>query len=318
MPTLTGLDSVTDGTPTQSTGTDLTSIKTLSLRTGDSSFSVAQTLGTVTATTLDWTPTTNFKSATVGNPVSGMPLTPSIIAAGATPYQLLQSASDNADLYAANVTFLLQPTGAVGSQTFADSSSKNITLLTNQGGVEISDVQSKFNGKSIYYNGSNALVFELTNDNYFPAGTDYTIEFWAYMTGGEMHFTIGSYTGNASGALVPLYNAGSVVQQFTPSSSSSRDFQLAGTTTLNQWVHTALVMEAGTVSVYKDGVFQSSATWAGGSPAPEATMSRIFIGSGNFGSATPAFYGSGYIDQIRITGGVARYTEAFTPPIEPF
>lgn len=85
----------------------------------------------------------------------------------------------------------------------------------------------------------------------------------------------------------------------------------AGSITASVWHHIAAVMSAGTLRVYVDGV--------GGSPTAVSNplisnASPVTIGA----SANGQYPFAGFIDEVRITKGVARYTSDFTPPDAPF
>jgi hypothetical protein len=82
----------------------------------------------------------------------------------------------------------------------------------------------------------------------------------------------------------------------------------AGAVTSNTWTHLAFVGNSGTVTTYVNGV--SSAT---GSQSTYATTTVKPLTIGRNYQNTPD-YSNGYIDDFRITYGLARYTANFTPP----
>jgi hypothetical protein len=75
--------------------------------------------------------------------------------------------------------------------------------------------------------------------------------------------------------------------------------------TQNEWVHVAYVRSGTTIKVYKNGVQVGSATW---NSNLNATGNLYQIGWGG------NYSWNGYIDEMRWSPGVARWTTTFTPP----
>ena len=91
-PTLTGPASTTEGSATVAAGTDLDTVTTFNLISG--TFSIAQTIDSATATTLNYVAESGANDCVPATPVSGVPLEATISAAGVTPYQIQQEADD--------------------------------------------------------------------------------------------------------------------------------------------------------------------------------------------------------------------------------
>jgi hypothetical protein len=81
----------------------------------------------------------------------------------------------------------------------------------------------------------------------------------------------------------------------------------------NTWYHVAAVRQSNVLTVYVNGVAGPTTVNDGGN-----NLSESYVGVGIFNFPFYVAYGSGYIDDFRITKGVARYTSNFTPPTEPF
>ena len=77
---------------------------------------------------------------------------------------------------------------------------------------------------------------------------------------------------------------------------------------LNQWSHAAAVYDGAHVTVYVNGI--------GGTPvAINGLTANVNVNQiGGHGT----FQYTGYIDELRVTKGVARYTGNFTPPTTSF
>lgn len=113
-----------------------------------------------------------------------------------------------------------------------------------------------------------------------------------------------------------MRNNNRVVGFFRGASLGSPIF-IEGTTevSLDEWHHIALVYSYANQEfrIYLDGVLEAS-----------GSNSRGWVNSDSFRIGqyyNPSYttYGLyGYADEIRVTKGVARYTENFNPPTEPF
>jgi hypothetical protein len=204
------------------------------------------------------------------------------------------------DQYFNETSLLLHCNGANGSTTITDSS-RFANTVTAVGNAQISTTQSKFGGASIAFDGTGDYV-QLLNSDLLAFGTgDYTIEMWIYGTDNATGRRIIELSGNGEGNLAVV---GTTIQYYngTFNDSSSSNVIVA-----NSWQHIALSRQAGTARVYVDGTVRVSRA------APLSTSQRsLYIGGLN---AVPFV---GYMDEIRITKGVARYTANFTPPTAPF
>jgi hypothetical protein len=210
------------------------------------------------------------------------------------------------DSYWDNVSLLLHMDGSNGSTTFTDSSSNALTVTAN-GNAQISTAQSKFGGASGYFNGtSDSLTF---TDPALGTG-GFTIEMWiktnssvqyAQLIGNEASGGFSGYTllinnDNASGGNVALYISGSLV-----ASSSTGDWSD------DTWHHVALTRSGTSVTIWTDGTSNGTGT----SSASMNGSSLCYVARNNEVSPRNVI---GYIDDLRITKGVARYTANFTPP----
>jgi hypothetical protein len=207
-----------------------------------------------------------------------------------------------------NVSLLLHGDGPNGSTLIRDSSSR-MNTVTAVGNVQISTAQSKFGGASILFDGTNDRL-DIANNTAFGFGTgDFTLECWIRTTTKntvifDNRFPLGSTVPGVFFIAAPTGR----LSYFDSSVGS-----LAGTTTdcaTGQWVHVAFARASGTFRMFANGALEYS-----GSLASDFGSSRTLrIGEDQGGAADY----NGYMDDIRITKGVARYTANFTPPTAPF
>ena len=212
-----------------------------------------------------------------------------------------------------SVSLLLHCDGANNSTTFTDNSPSPKTASVF-GDAKISTAQSKFGGASALFDGNGDYI-EYTVNTAFAFGTgNFTVECWVWRNGTQVDFapliSAGS-SGGTSGSWVLGFGATS------ESSSNKLRFTTgltpvmfdAGVSPNQQWFHAAVARQGSTVRLFVDGVQVATMT-----SAADLTESLIRITRGR-GSA---FYFNGYLDDIRITKGVARYTGNFTPPSASF
>ena len=77
-------------------------------------------------------------------------------------------------------------------------------------------------------------------------------------------------------------------------------------------MHLALVRNGSTLTLYVNGVSEATSTQTA---AVVGTANRWWIGTA--GDSIAGSYFNGYVDDLRVTNGIARYTANFTPPTGP-
>ena len=215
----------------------------------------------------------------------------------------------------ANVSLLLHMDGSNGSTTFTDSSSNAFTG-TRYGSLAVSTTESKFGGASAAFSGGTSQdALDFADNAAFDFGTgDFTLECWAYLNGtpSNVNALIAKY-GNGGNEWIWWVNNSGKLMFYTDGGSVTSGASVP----TGQWTFLSVTRQSGTVKVFIGGAQEAS-----------GTISTDFNGSatlsvGNypaFGSFNSGFVIAvdGYLDDVRITKGVARYTAAFTPPTAPF
>ncbi|MDR1064073.1 MAG: LamG domain-containing protein, partial [Azoarcus sp.] len=84
------------------------------------------------------------------------------------------------------------------------------------------------------------------------------------------------------------------------------------TLTLNRWHHIAVTRQGGIFRMFIDGRLEATAT-----KNVTVDFSQNGTAIGNNGWDADGFF-IGYIDELRVTKGRARYIDTFTPPDAPF
>ena len=222
------------------------------------------------------------------------------------------------DLYFADVSLLLHMDGSNGSTTFTDSSSNALTVTAN-GNAQISTAQSKFGGASGYFDGTGDYLTIPDNDVFEPGSSDLTWEFWIKTTSSSQYATLYSRVPSAFSAAmwtvminIASATAGDVAFWAGDYSGASPLVQTSGVSIRDDvWHHVAIVRNGSSWTIYVDGTSCGTGTWSG---SIGTSSGSVFIGKDEYYNRDY----NGYIDDLRITKGVARYTANFTPPTAAF
>lgn len=171
--------------------------------------------------------------------------------------------------------------------------------ITNNG-VIASNGQSKFGGKSLYFNGSAYLSVPVS------VSGDMTIDFWIYLVSRDSSYPSPfCYTSGGVRAmyahLMPTFSV------FNTTTSEQVNFAAMPT---GEWHHLAGVKRDATMTVYLDGVAVGTI-----STTAAKTYDKLYVGMLENGSSVNGF--TGYIDELRISD-VARWTSNFTPNSEAY
>lgn len=209
------------------------------------------------------------------------------------------------------VSLLLHMSGTNNGTTFLDNSYTPKTTVVS-GDAKISTAASKFGGSSAYFDGNgDFLSFSYSSDFDLSGGT-YTIEGWVNPSSLASEMGVICKHGFGVGADWMFFITNSTTVKFyTNGASYTRTVPTISTGT---WYHFAVVRSAttGLISIYWDG------TLAGTTISATTTNTAATLGIGADRPNSPYAYFNGYIDEIRLTKGTARYTGNFTPSSSAF
>lgn len=210
------------------------------------------------------------------------------------------------DTYYYSTGLLLHMNGSNGSTAIVDNSPYPRSISVN-GNAQISTAQSKFGGSSLLLDGTGDWIYAEPGSAPFGTG-DFTVEGWFYWNsianGGLFHVYPGTPPGTTNGTAVGF--DGTQFQIYTGGTNNSQ----GGSVSIGTWYHVAYVKSNGSVSLYVNGVKQ------GVSRADTTNYGGNGVNVGLYYSNGFTF--PGYIDDFRVTIGVARYTSDFTPPTTQF
>ena len=207
----------------------------------------------------------------------------------------------------AKVTAMFNFDGSDGDTTTAglDASNKNLTVSYSSGD-QLSNTQKKFGATSLYV----ADNVTISSSDGFNFGTgDFTIEGWYYLTQLNNHFLYDQWASSSTGAgnnqIYVKSNEGGAIRVYYDGSSK---FTTTGGFSLNTWTHLAVVRYSNLIKVYFNGTADGTTQSYSGQ---YGKTGDLYIGDQHAGGGgAPQMY----VDDFRVTKGLARYTSNFTAP----
>jgi hypothetical protein len=189
-----------------------------------------------------------------------------------------------------------------------DATSKNV--LETVGDAKISTVQSKFGGSSMFFDGTGDYLVGASKALFQFNTGDFTVECWVYSQSSSGYQTFFSTRSSNTGENANSFFLGFNLNTRTPIVFGS-SLILASSTGLSgsTWTHVAATRENGTLRIFVNGTQTGTTTYTtnltGSTPAVGAT-------------SRPEHPFTGYIDDLRVTKGYARYVRNFIPPTTAF
>lgn len=228
------------------------------------------------------------------------------------------STTSISDPHFPNVVLLMRMNGTNNSTTFTDVKGN---IITRYGNAVISTTQSKFGGASAYFNGNGSYLSVNYSPN-FQLTEAFTIESWVYFNAISTTFTILSQwqSGSPNSAYM-LYGNPSLLSLYV---FNEQYLQASINWQTGRWYHVAATRDkSNNTRLFIDGV-NVSATYYGSQTQTGSTSytmtqggnSTLNLGIG--GSSNGGNLLNGYLDELRVTKGIARYTQNFTPPTTAF
>jgi len=206
---------------------------------------------------------------------------------------------------------LLHCDGSDASTTFTDSSSEAHTVTAN-GNAQIDTAQSQFGGASGLFDGTTDYL-SVPDDATLQAGTgDFTLDFWLKWNTTSLVFPTIWDKGYVSAGALLVQGANAATQALTVYMSGSSICTEGSSVSDSSWYHYAIVRNGTSVKIYRDGTETASGT----SSANLNSTAVVAIGARLSTGGSVAF--NGWLDEIRWSKGIARYTAGFTPQEEAY
>lgn len=210
------------------------------------------------------------------------------------------------DPFGAYTSVLLHFDGVDGSAEILNSGKFTGPKFASVGAT-LSTSDSKFGGVSLRVGASGYVQADDPVNSSIAGATDkLTVEFWTKrLTAATSTGTIVAF---ASGSTRYSFYWRST-SRFAAYDGANMIFESSNTVALNTWYHYAFVKDGSAVRLYVDGVLRAS-----GTNTVSRDCSAIVLGRNEQGGE---IY-DGYIDELRITKGVARYSSDFTPQTQAY
>lgn len=220
--------------------------------------------------------------------------------------EIISGSAEEIDPHYSSVVLLVHADGAHGSQAITDYRAHTIAAYA---GTYISSSKYKFGTSSIYFDGSSTSKVTTTSPDYEITNQDFTIEMWlmpdssSIGTGYRQIINRRLSSGNTTPWFIQLFNGKVDFGIYKDGWVSRRS---SATLEANKWSHIAFVRSGSSFKLYINGALDGSFT---STKILGTTTDPICLGSYINGSATDAY--RGYMDEIRITIGTARYLSNF-------
>lgn len=206
--------------------------------------------------------------------------------------------------------------GADESTTFTDSELTPKTVTAN-GNAQIDTAQSVFGGASGLFDGTgDYLSADDSADWAFGTG-DFTIDFWVRFNTlpilSAWMMLYNQYVDSTHRFILGLENNNPLGIVWTVKNNADTVISVSTSISLNTWYHVALARSGNTWYVFQNGTQVGSSgsySTAVSDLAAPLLISQYISGF--------AFNLDGWLDEYRVSKGVARWTSNFTPPTAPY
>jgi hypothetical protein len=182
-------------------------------------------------------------------------------------------------------------------------------------GATISSAQAKIGSSALYLNGTNQYLSTPNSTDFDFGSGDFTIDWWEYretLSGNNRPVFVRDGSNTSYQAYLigdGDYHGTDISCSFSSGTSSWNIGALSlGTAILNAWTHYAVVRKGTTFYGFQNGVLKHTLTSAASLAASNGNPAI-----GKYASGQNQF--SGYIDEFRVSKGIARWTSDFSPSV---
>lgn len=206
---------------------------------------------------------------------------------------------------------LLHFDGADQATSTTDSSDSGHTITMT--GAKIDNGASVFGTSSAYFDGNDYITIGDSDDWYFDSG-DFAIEaFVNFSTVQDCWFVNQAASNNEAWGFG--YQSSQLIFKSAASSWGSPEIilQTSWSPSTGVWYHVAVSREGTSFKLWVNGE-QIGSTLTDSDSTPQLAASLTL---GKWGASNASYF-YGYLDEVRISKGIARYTSNFDPPTKQF
>lgn len=213
---------------------------------------------------------------------------------------------------------VLHMNGTDGSTTFTDEIGKTVTA---NGNAQIDTAQLKFGSASGLFDGTGDYLETADHADFAFGAGDFTIDFWIRLVAAPTApAALYAQDGGAGSieSITLLLNSAREVRLYGSSNGSSWDIfnntlvgDASGVLTLDVWHHIAFVRSGSSWMVFIDGT-QLGSTLTSSATLTDSGWTIILFQK--YQDKASAGGINGWIDEYRVSKGIARWTANFTPP----
>lgn len=188
---------------------------------------------------------------------------------------------------------------------------KAVSDLTTLSDTKVSNAQAKFGNASVYFDGAGDYLITSTTTGFNIGQNDFTVECWVRpLNVSGIKGVLGNHPSLTGGGYGIYLNNNIPTGTILVTGQATASYATGPAIGANTWSHLAFVKSSGNTKMYVNGVGGNAVSSSYNSDNSSAFYIGAFEGT--------VYLFGGYIQDVRLTLGVARYTANFTPPTEPF
>lgn len=183
------------------------------------------------------------------------------------------------------------------------------------GDAQVSVAQSKYGGSSYLFDGTGDWLSVGASPDWNLGAGDFTIDFWVNFTNPSApnQMFIGQF-GTPPQLAWMVRLAAFFLQVYTSEDGTTYlGSQIAWTPSAATWYHVAVVRSGNSLMMFVNGTQIGTTLTFARNIFPSSTPLTVGAGGGS-----PSYPFAGYLDEVRVSKGIARWTSNFTPPTAPY